>query len=248
MTWKTWATAISLGFGLTAAGPNAHASDRQDGSAASTLMSDPSSDIVDLFAWMESDSKRLFMVMTVFPNADKLNSRFSSTNLYVFHINARTGLADPSPGPEYDIICQFDGMTPQGVQCWAGTTEYVKGKLNTTLVSQTSGNQGKLVAFAGPRDDPFFESNTNLNTAITTIKTAYTAGVPAPNAAKCQAKNLALGAAAGPLNPNPAVPATDTYKGLNVLAIALSVDVSLLTEGGKEVLSVWASTNMPVGG
>ena len=241
MMWKTWATAFGLGAALAAAPSAAHAFDRKDGTATSSVITDPSTDIVDLYAWMQtSDAKRVNLVMTVNPDGGTVanSARFSSTALYVFHVNARTSLTDTNPNPESQVICRFDNGTPQNMECWLGQKQYVKAPLNQKTPSADNG----IIAYAGLRNDPFFLNDSGLTTAMNTIvttlngKTRDAAGCFAFGTTDQTAVKTQL---AVPLN-------SDSYKGKNVLAIVLTIDTTLLAPSGKPILSVWASTNKPL--
>lgn len=255
MTWKTWAKALSVSVVLTAAG-SASAFDRQDGPAATNgpgTTPDPSTDINDLYAWKDPTTGRIFFIMTVFPNADKTTARFSSSNLYVIHTNARASMNDTNPATEVSLICKFDNSQVQNVECWAGQqgqnpTEYLKGPTGNRLASQS----GNLIAQAQVRNDPFFMNETNLLAAMTSIGTTVTTKKASRNAAGCYpfvAADLTTvhpaTAGTGTLPAPPAAVITDSYKTKNVLSIALSVDASVLIPGGKPVLTVWGSTNKP---
>jgi hypothetical protein len=242
MMWKTWATAMGLGVALTAAAPTAQASDRKDG----TVATDATTDIVDLYAWMQADSKRVFLVMTVNPDA-VATSKFNPNALYVFHTNARANLADPSPAPEFNIVCRFDSNSPQNAECWAGSAaEYIKGPVNTSVLSSKTGN---LVVFTGPRNDPYFINQNGLDLGVAFIGT--TSSSVTADGAGCKpmsAANLTTLTMAGPTGKllngtGPLNAPVDSYKGKNVLAIVLSVDTTLLTQPNKPILTVWGSTN-----
>lgn len=240
MTWKTWAAALSLGAAFTmAAAPRAQAFDRADGSAGSAVVTDKSIDILDLYAWMEPTSgNRMYFIMTVNPQTDRLVDRFSSANLYVFHTNARTNAADMSPENEVNIICRFDAIAgTQGFECWAGANEYVKGKVNATGQSSRS---GAMTVFAGPRNDPFFMNNTSLTAGLNSMGTIYNGGTK--DAATCMTNVTAANSTTvrSAFNPTGSM---DTYRGQNVLAIIVSIDPVILMPGAKKTLSVWASTN-----
>lgn len=237
MTWKTWAAACSLGAAITAA-PPASAFDRGDGSASSTVKTDPTSDLVDLYTWMEpTTGNRVYLVMTVFPGAST-TERFSTKYAYVFHTNARQVWNDAAPDAEVNIICKFDSTMPtQNFECWAGANEYVKGKVTANGQSSKS---GAMTVFAGPRNDPFFLNDTALTAAMSSIQTSYGA-ITTKDAAKCAnfstAQNTSARTALAPTG------SADAFKGKNVLAIVVSIDPSILLPGSKKVLSVWASTN-----
>lgn len=240
MMWKTWVTALGIGAGLAlaAAAPTAHAFDRKDGTTTSSVITDPSTDIVDFYAWMQtSDAKRVNLVMTVNPDAGN-SARFSTTALYVFHINARTTFADTNPNPEAQIICRFDGAATQNMECWLGQNQYVKAPINQKTASADNG----IIAYAGLRNDPFFANEAGLSDAMNTIMT--TLNGKTRDAAGCYAFSTTEQTS---VKSKMALPAnTDSYKGKNVLAIVLTVDTTLLAPSGKPVLSVWASTNKPL--
>ena len=221
--------------------PVALAADHLDGPAASA---DPTSDITDVFAWTSPDGKSLNLVMDVFPAATAA-SKFSNTVQYVFHTSSHPAFGMTSGGTE-DIVCTFDAA--QKVSCWAGS-EYVNGD-----ASSTSGiASGKLRVYTGLRDDPFFFNLDGFKHAVSDVKATAAAGkLPTPDAAGCYnlgdpgssssiasvvVKDLTHAA-------DGTSPAVDHFKGLNVLAIVLQVDLSVVNKGGP-VVGVWASTNRP---
>ena len=228
-------------FGCALAASTAMAADHAD---SPTLAADPTTDITDVFSWM--DGSNVVLIMDVNPAATNA-SKFSNAALYTFHTSstAKYGMA----GTDTDIICQFDPT--QKISCWVrsggSTTDYVNGDASTTAGIKSA--SGKLKVFAGLRDDPFFFNLDGFKDAvadvesppITTLQPAFTldaAGCPTNvNAAMSTAlvndlKGTNHGAAAP----------VDHFAGNNVLSIVLSVDKSLLTTGGP-IMSVWASTN-----
>jgi len=182
-----------------------------------------------------TDAKRIYMVMTVNPDAQKTTARFNNQALYVFHTTALASPADQSPAPEIKIICRFDNNVPQNVECWAGsgTAEYVKGALDTKLITKSA----NMYVEAGVRNDPYFLNQTAVDSSIASLGPIYKAG--ARDAAGC----LAFTALQQPVALKPVAAQADTYKTKNVLAIALSMDTAFLTQTGKTLISVWASTN-----
>ena len=223
--------------------PIALAADHLDGPAASA---DPTADITDVFAWTSPDGKSLNLVMDVFPAATTA-SKFSNTVQYVFHTSSRPGFGKPVGGTE-DIVCTFDAA--QNVSCWAGS-EYVNGNASGTT-GIASGN-GKLKVFTGLRDDPFFFNLDGFKHAVADTKATASAGkLPTPDAAGCY--NLGNPGTPGTIASvlvndlthatDGSSPAVDHFKGLNVLAIVLQVDLSIVNKGGP-VVGVWASTNRP---
>ena len=212
--------------------PLAKAADHLDGPKASA---DPTADITDLFAWMSSDAKTLYLIMNVFPQATAA-SKFSNAVQYIFHVTSRNNFGDAASSP-VQIICTFDSN--QRISCWAGD-EYVNGDAsNTRGISSAS---GKLKVFAGLRDDPFFFNLDGFKHTAETVKNVASsltfdpAGCPnlPPSIAAALRGQLQSSATGGP--------PTDFFAGLNVLSIVLAVDKSVVTKGGS-LVSIWASTN-----
>ena len=219
-------TAAVLLFTVTAG-----AADHRDGAA---VLSDPSTDINDVFAWTSTDGTKLNLGMTVFPAATAA-ARFSDVAQYVFHTTSSPGYGMPSTASE-DIICTFD--TAQKISCWGGG-EYVTGDASST--SGIASASGKLRVFAGLRDDPFFF---NLDGFKATAKAVHDAagsltfdpaGCPALDAATSNALVTQLKSKPGGGAP------TDFFTGLNGMAIVVQIDRALVTRGGSTV-GVYAST------
>lgn len=226
---------------LLLAAPLALAADHTDGPAASA---DPTADITDLFAWTSPDGKDLNLIMNVFPAATSA-AKFSDAVQYVFHTNSQASFGAAATSSE-DIVCTFDAA--QKISCWAGSS-YVTGDASST--SGIASSDGKLRVFAGLRDDPFFFNLDGFKDAVADVKaTAAAGGLPAPDAAGCY--NLGNPGSSGTIasvlvadlthTSHGANPAVDHFAGLNVLSIALQVDLSLVNKGGP-VVGVWGSTN-----
>ena len=153
-------------------------------------------------------------------------------------------------GANQDILCTFDSGSPQRVSCWAGD-EYLHGDASST--GGIASASGKLRVFAGLRDDPFFFNLDGFKHVAATVHGAATSGgLPAPDSAGCY--DLGDPAASG-TTANTLVqflthaadgtsPAVNHFHGLNVLELAVQVDLAIVNQGGP-VVSVWASTNRP---
>lgn len=233
MSLPTRALALGLAA-VSLSAPIALAADHGDGSSA---ISDPTTDLGDLYAWMDSTGSILNLAMTVYPTADKTNSKFSNAALYVFHTMAKASFSDTGVYPEVNVTCSFNAA--QTVQCWAGVGEYVTGNASGSsgLVSQS----GKFRVFAGPRNDPFFFNLTAFNNTATMIRTALptlsrdAAGCPTISAANQTTYKNSL-----------STPTADSFVGKNVLAVVVSLDKTLVTTAQRQVLTVYASTNKPI--
>lgn len=207
------------------------AADHRDGAA---VLTDPSTDINDVFAWTSSDGTKLNLAMTVFPAATSA-AKFSNVAQYVFHTTSSAGYG-MAPAATEDILCTFD--TSQNISCWGGG-EYVTGNASST--AGISSASGKLRVFAGLRDDPFFF---NLDGFKETAKIVHgaagsltfdPAGCPALDAPTANLLVTQLKSKPGGGTPQ------DFFTGLNTLAIVIQVDRTLVTKGGSTV-GVYAST------
>ena len=227
---KIWlALAIAA---IAIAAPLLIAADHLDGPAASA---DPTADITDVFAWMSPDAKTVYLIMDVVPLATT-SSKFSNTVQYVFHTTSRASFG-ATTFQTVNVICTFDNSSPQQTSCWAGN-EYVHG--NASATAGISSGSGKLQVFAGLRDDPFFfnlDGFKNAAHTVSTVKGSLTyddAGCPALPTNNVVALQLRMAADGG--SPQ------DFFRGLNVMAIVIAVDKTIVTPGGP-ILGVWASTN-----
>lgn len=230
----------ALGLGLAAlaslVAPPARGADHRDGPA---VTASPEADINDVYAWMGSDGKTLYLAMTVFPGAGA-TAKFSDAVYYVFHTSSRAKLIDPTVQPtQVDVICKFDGE--QRVQCWGGG-DYVSG--NASVVPGILSRTGKLRAFAGLRQDPFFFNQEGFNAVRATVKGAFKAGqITTVDTRGCptypmraelvsQLKEQAGKPGSTPVN---------AFANQNVLALIVGIDVALV-KGSGPIVGVWGST------
>jgi hypothetical protein len=211
----------------------ARAADHADGPAAKA---DPSADITDVFAWMSTDATRVYLIMDLVRNATT-SSKFSDAVQYVFHTTSRASFG-AAASPEVDVICTFDAT--QKIQCWAGREAYVTG--DASNVAGITSADGKIKVFAGLRDDPFFFNLAGFQATGAAVAAAASslsfdpAGCPALDRATATALVTQLQTAPG------GGPAIDNFAQFNVLAIAISLDKSIITKNGP-IVGVWGSTN-----
>ncbi|HWE28651.1 MAG TPA: DUF4331 family protein, partial [Polyangia bacterium] len=210
-----------------------YAADHQDGPAATAA---PETDITDLFAWMSPDHSKMYLVMDVFPAATTA-AKFGDSALYVFHTTSKASLLATTATP-LDIICKFD--TAQAIQCWAGS-EYVAGATAGVPASGIASASGKLTVWAGLRDDPFFFNLDGFKDMVAAVKSAASSLLPTVDASGCPKVDATTSAAlVSALAHSHGNAPVDHFAGLNVLAIVISIDASLVTKGGSTV-GVWAS-------
>jgi hypothetical protein len=231
-----------LGLAALLMNPNSsQASDHLDAPGVGALTAtgpthvDAPGDLNDVYAWMTADKAKVNLVMTVSPFASTAD-HFGTNRQYVFHVgSAAHYLGAPT---EIKVICTFTADT--AIQCWVGTTGYVKGDPSAT--AGLSSTDGKIKVFAGLRSDPFFFNLKGFKAAIGTYL-SLAAGLT-PNAAGCPALTVAQQTAVGTLLASDGAggAATDSFATANVLAISMQVDTTLLNAGGP-ILGVWASTH-----
>ncbi|HEX4452928.1 MAG TPA: DUF4331 family protein, partial [Kofleriaceae bacterium] len=182
---------------------------------------------------------------------------FDNSLQYAFHVvshpGANAAAAFGKAGTETSVICTFASDT--SIQCWValGTQvlDYVTGDPSVSGVGATSAD-GKIKVFAGTRSDPFYFNLGGFKEAVETVEAAGSAGmIGSADAAGCPALTtpqvMALDAM---LSTTPAVAeapcgsgAIDCFSSLNVKAIVLQVDKSLLLNGSDITISVWGSTH-----
>jgi len=210
--------------------------DHGDGPA---VLVNPAADLTDLYAWMSPTGAQVQLVLAVHPDAGAASAgaRFSSSTRYVFHAESASALG--VAGSRTDLVCTFDGGTPQQISCWLGG-EYVTGDASSASGLQSA--SGRLRVFAGLRADPAafnaagFTKLAQTYSSVAGSLTFDAAGCPAVTAqiSSALAAQLTQDASGGA--------GVNAFAGANVLALVVSVDKALLAAGGP-VLNVWASTN-----
>lgn len=201
-----------------------YAADHRD---SPTAVVEPAADIADIFAWTTADLSRINFALTV-PAAE-----FSDAVQYVIHVESATAYGEP--GEALQIICTFEA--DQTLECWVGNADYVAGDASSEI--GLSSSSGRILAFAGERDDPFFFNASGFRNTLNLVGAAAPdldfdgAGCPILDEATSNALINALSD-----NGN----AVDNFAGLTAGALVLQIDAELLT-GGGQILAVWASTH-----
>lgn len=207
------------------------AADHIDSPAA---VAEPTADITDLYAWMDSDAENLNLVLNVAPFAAQ-GMVFSDAVQYVFHVGSGAGYGDVQT--ETEILCQF--TAPPAIECWVGD-EYVAGDPNGE--EGITSESGAIRVFAGLRDDPFFMEFTGFTETVSTVVSA--AGDLDFDEQGCPdvPDETRTALVAQLMSGEDGADASDTFAGQNVLSLVVQVDKTLVTDGGP-VLGVWASTH-----
>jgi hypothetical protein len=240
--------AIGLGVGVLLVAHTTHASDHLDSPAA---IANPMADIGDIYAWTNSDATKVNLVMTVSP-ADPGTRHFDSSVQYVFHVNSKASV-DAATATETKVICTFQSDT--SIQCWVGDKGYVTGdpSANAGLASSDS----KIRVFAGRRSDPFFFNLNGYKDAVTDVEAGISLGLLGSgntNVAGCPLIPPANGSGLRAVLDEPAVgsgathapcsgSSADCFIDLDVMAIVVQVDKTLLNQGTNKLIGVWGSTH-----
>ncbi len=219
-------------FAWTAAALFAHtpcrASDHLDTAA---VVADPAADIGDLYAWTSTDGKRLNLAMTI------VGKKFSDHVRYEFHIDS--GRSGRPFRVTTTIACEFLAATAPA--CRAGDVDWLRG--DASGPDGIAGERGRFRAFAGLRDDPFFNNVRGTRAALNAAAAALAAGAPR-DASGCPSFDRATVTRILDEWRH-----TDGHAGANLLAgwktaaLVVSVDLDVVNRGGSE-LGIWAATTV----
>jgi len=189
-----------------------------------SVVADPSADLTDIFAWTTPSATEVNLIMAV-PAA-----AFSDAVDYVFHIESSEGYG--VPGTQVEVICEF--AVDQSVQCWVGTDDFLEGDASDPAGLRS--RAGRMLAFVGQRNDPFFFNSTGFRNTLTAVSNAAPsldfdpAGCPTLDAATSSALITELGTGG------------DAFALGSVQALVLQVDKALIAPGG-DTIAVWGATH-----
>jgi uncharacterized protein DUF4331 len=234
--------ALGLGLGALFIAHTTLAADHLDSPAT---IADPMADIADVYAWMTTDGTKVNLAMTVSPG-DPGTRHFDASTQYVWHVSSLSQFGAPN-ATETKVICTFASDT--SIQCWVGDKDYVKGDPSAT--SGLTSADGKIKVFAGRRSDPFFFNLNGFKDAVagvemTAVTAATAGGCPHITAAQGSGLRAALDEqAVGSARTHAPCDGSDVdcFKKLDVMAIVLQVDKSLLNQGTNTLVKVWGSTH-----
>jgi hypothetical protein len=204
-----------------------HASDHLD---TPTVIADPAADIGDLYAWTSSDGRRLSLVM------DIVAHQFSNRLQYVFHIDSGPSFGKTTASTT--IVCRFD--IANNVECWAGNEDYLRGDAHSPVGLESEKRTFRI--FTGLRDDPFFNNVKGTREAYGVAGAALKNGAPV-NSAGCPKFNTATAQAIlDTWRHTSGGPATNFLAGWRTSAIVISIDLEMVTTGGK-LAAVWGTVH-----
>lgn len=218
-------------MGLAALPFTGFAADHLD---APGTLAEPTADITDVYAWMNTDADKLNLVMNVHPMAGE-TATFSEAVAYVLHVNSSDEYGEAQT--QTNVVCQF--YTADAIECWAGD-EYVTGDPSDT--DGITSASGMLRVFAGRRDDPFFFELTGFKEVVADVvasePTLSYDDEGCPNIGGTTSDALVAQLSHG----LDGADASNTFAGAAVLSIAIELDKTVVDAGGP-ILSVWGSTH-----
>jgi hypothetical protein len=235
--------ALGLGIGALLVAHSTQAADHLDSPGAAA---NPLADITDVYAWNTTDAMKVNLVMAVSPG-DPGTRHFGPDVQYVFHVSSTPTIVSTTR-TETKVICTFASDTD--VQCWVGDKDYVKGDPSGT--DGVTSADGKLKVWAGRRADPFFFNLNGFKDTVTFVEGAagglMTDGAGCPTIDAATAGLLRSKLTEGPRGAMTHAPCSGSsancFQDLDVLAIVVQVDKTLLNEGSNKIVAVWGSTHM----
>jgi hypothetical protein len=195
-----------------------------------TVIADPAADIGDLYAWTSTDGKRLNLVM------DIVAHQFSNRLQYVFHVDSGQQFGKTTASTT--IVCRFD--VANNVECWAANKDYVRGDAHSVTGLESEKHTFRI--FAGLRDDPFFNNVKGTREAYNVAGAALRNGTSAdgagcPNFTPATAQTIL-----DTWRHTSGGPATNLLAGWKTSAIVISIDLDVVTTGGK-LAAVWGTVH-----
>jgi hypothetical protein len=224
---------VLLAVGLMSAvgAGTAQASDHLD---TPTVIANPQADIGDVFAWTSFDGRQLNLVMTI------VGRSFSDRVGYAFHVDSGKQFGRTTATTV--IVCRFPAANT--ADCKVGDADFAHG--NASSPDGLPGRNRRFRVFAGLRDDPFFNNVRGTRAAYQTAATALRNGAPV-DAEGCPTFDQATSEAIFyQWRHTDGGPAKNFLAGWTSSALVISVDLELVTRGGK-MLAVWGATTSASG-
>jgi hypothetical protein len=208
-------------------GCSARASDHLD---TPSVIANPQADIGDVYAWTSYNGRQLNLVMTV------VGHSFSDRIQYKFHVDSGKRFGHTTQTT--DIVCHFPAANR--TECNVGAADSAAG--DATRPEGLAGRHGRFRVFAGLRDDPYFNNLKGTRAAYQVAATALRNGA-AVDAAGCPSFDHSTSQAIlDQWRHTDGGPGTNFLAGWTASAIVVSVDLPLVTHGGK-LLAIWATTS-----
>jgi hypothetical protein len=161
---------------------------------------------------------------------------FSDRIQYTFHIDSGHHFGKTTDTTL--VVCKFP--KPGITECNVGAADSASGDASRT--EGIRGRHGRFRVFTGLRDDPFFNNVKGTRAAYQVAATALRKGATV-DAAGCPSFDPATSAEIlKQFSHTDGGPATNFLAGWTSSAIVVSVDLPLVTHGGK-IVAVWATTS-----
>jgi hypothetical protein len=208
-------------------GCSARASDHLD---TPSVTANPQADIGDVYAWTSYNGRQLNLVMTL------VGHSFSDRIQYVFHVDSGKRFGHTTQTT--DIACRFPAANR--TECNVGAADSAAG--DATRPEGLEGRHGRFRVFTGLRDDPYFNNVKGTRAAYQVAATALRNGA-AVDAAGCPSFDRSTSQAIlDQWRHTDGGSGTNFLAGWTVSAIVVSVDLPLVTHGGK-LVAIWATTS-----
>jgi hypothetical protein len=222
--------AAVLALGAWVCAGNISSSKASDHLDTPSVIANPQADIADLYAWTSYTGRQLNLVMTI------VGHSFSDRIQYTFHIDS--GRRFGQTAATTLITCRFPA--PKRAECNVGAADTAAG--DATSPQGLSGRLQRFRVFAGTRDDPFFNNVKGTRAAYQVAATALRNGTALDDAGCPGFDRATSEAILDQWRHTDAGPGSNFLAGWTSSAIVVSVDLPLVTRGGK-LLAVWATTS-----
>lgn len=216
--------ALLLSAGLV---PSARGSDHLDSPAT---VANPQADVSDVYAWISPDGGKLNLVMTI------QGHTFSNRVRYDLHVDSGNVFGKTSASAL--IECRFDSAT--SIHCEVGKADSASG--DPTNPAGLEGHNHRLRVYAGLRDDPFYNNIKGLLGAYQTASDAIKSGAAVDSAGCAHFDEATAKAILARMSHTEGGPAQNLLANWTVSAIVVSVDLSVVSAGGK-ILAVSGTTS-----
>jgi hypothetical protein len=217
-------------LGAMACAGNISSSKASDHLDTPSVIANPQADIADLYAWTSYTGRQLNLVMTI------VGHSFSDRIQYTFHIDSGRHIGKTTYTTV--ITCRFP--TPTRTECNVGTADSAAG--DGSRPEGLSGRHHRFKVFAGTRDDPFFNNVKGTRAAYQVAATALHNGTAVDEAGCPGFDRSTFEAILEQWRHTDGGPGSNFLAGWISSAIVVSVDLPLVTRGGK-LLAVWATTS-----
>ena len=222
------AAVVFIGVMLAVTATISKASDHLD---SPTAVANPAADIADIYAWMAPNGLQLNLIMTIQGHA--LSDKFD----YIFHIDS--GKAFGHTTASTSIVCRFPAA--HSAKCRVGDADSASG--DPTNPQGLEGRNHRLRVYAALRDDPFFNNIKGLLGSYQTANSAIKNGATVDAAGCANFDETTAMAISDQMRHTDSGPAHNFLYNWTVSAIVISVDLGVVSKGGK-LLAVWGTTSL----